>query len=226
MKTSPSSHLFAFALSRKGLAPVAALTASAFLFSSCAQSSDGQLAQAQGTGIGALLGAGAGAIIGNQSGRAGEGALIGAALGGLGGFAYGSHIANKKAQYKSTEEWLDACIADAGKKRQSAIAYNNKLDQRISSLQQQIRAAKASGNSAKLAALKKEISVEKADAIKNRDLYKKEAQAQLGAVKQAGTEAPSKVKQLRVSANGIEAQAVGINKNVSRFAALENQIDV
>lgn len=213
-------------LSRKGLVPGAVLAASSLLFSSCAQSADGQTTQAQGTGIGALLGAGAGAIIGNQSGHAGEGALIGAALGGVGGFAYGTHVANKKAKYKSTEEWLDACIADAGKKRDAAAAYNNKLSQRISHLQQEIAAAKSSGNTSKLASIKREISADKADAIKNRDLYQKEAQAQMGAIKQAGTEAPSKVRQLRVSANGIESQAVGINKNVSRFAALENQIDV
>ncbi len=44
----------------------------------------------RGAVTGALLGAGAGAIIGNQSGRAGEGALIGAAAGGLGGAAIGN----------------------------------------------------------------------------------------------------------------------------------------
>jgi uncharacterized protein YcfJ len=226
MKTPPFHLLRDLALSRKGMAPAAVLVASTLLISSCAQSDDGRTTQAQGTGIGALLGAGAGAILGNQSGHAGEGALIGAALGGAGGFAYGTHVANKKAKYKSTEEWLDACISDAEKKRGAAAAYNNKLSQRIASLQQEIRVAKASGNTSKLASLKHEISADKADAVKNRDIYEKEAQAQMGAIKQAGTEAPSKVRQLKVSANGIEAQAVGINKNVSRFAALENQIDV
>jgi hypothetical protein len=44
----------------------------------------------RGAATGALIGAGAGAIIGNQSGNAGEGALIGAAAGGIAGGAYGN----------------------------------------------------------------------------------------------------------------------------------------
>lgn len=44
----------------------------------------------RGAATGALIGAGAGAIIGNQSGRAGEGALIGAGSGALIGGAYGN----------------------------------------------------------------------------------------------------------------------------------------
>ncbi len=44
----------------------------------------------RGAGLGALLGAGAGAIIGNQSGEAGKGALIGGAAGALIGGAAGN----------------------------------------------------------------------------------------------------------------------------------------
>jgi uncharacterized protein YcfJ len=59
--------------------PTAALT----VLSSCSQNATtGQRAAG-----GALLGAGAGAIIGNQSGHAGEGAAIGAAVGGTAGYA-------------------------------------------------------------------------------------------------------------------------------------------
>ena len=44
----------------------------------------------KGAVAGGLLGAGAGAIIGHQSGHAGEGALIGAAAGGTAGAVYGN----------------------------------------------------------------------------------------------------------------------------------------
>ena len=44
----------------------------------------------QKAGTGALIGAGAGAIIGHQSGRAAEGALIGGALGAGTGYAVGN----------------------------------------------------------------------------------------------------------------------------------------
>ena len=46
----------------------------------------------QGGLMGSALGAGAGAIIGNQTGRAGEGAAIGAGLGALGGALMGNAL--------------------------------------------------------------------------------------------------------------------------------------
>lgn len=49
----------------------------------------------KGAGLGSLIGAGAGAIIGNQSDHAAEGAVIGAAVGGLGGALVGEQMANK-----------------------------------------------------------------------------------------------------------------------------------
>jgi uncharacterized protein YcfJ len=51
----------------------------------------------RGVATGALLGAGAGAIIGNQSGNTGRGALIGAAAGGTAGGLYGN--ARDQEQY-------------------------------------------------------------------------------------------------------------------------------
>lgn len=46
----------------------------------------------QGALIGGALGAGSGALIGNQSGHAGTGALIGGAAGGLGGALFGDMV--------------------------------------------------------------------------------------------------------------------------------------
>ena len=59
--------------------------ASISFFGSCANA--GNQTTGQRAASGALLGAGAGAIIGNQSGEAGKGAAIGAAAGALGGYA-------------------------------------------------------------------------------------------------------------------------------------------
>jgi Glycine zipper len=70
---------------KKSLALLALATA--FLGTSC--QNYGPNAN-RGAATGALIGAGAGAIIGNQSGNAGEGALIGAAAGGIAGGAYGN----------------------------------------------------------------------------------------------------------------------------------------
>jgi hypothetical protein len=64
------------------------LTAAAVILSGCT-------ATEQGAGIGAATGAGLGAIIGHQSGQAGEGAAIGAAAGAITGGLIG-HQADKK----------------------------------------------------------------------------------------------------------------------------------
>ena len=52
----------------------------------------------QGALIGGAIGAGSGAIIGNQSHHAGSGALIGAAAGGLGGALFGDMVGQQRAQ--------------------------------------------------------------------------------------------------------------------------------
>ena len=127
----------------------------------CADTSDGRLAQGQGTAIGA----GAGALIGAAFGGR-QGALIGAAIGGASGFAYGSHIANKKAQYRSTEDWLDACIAQANSKRREAVSYNRQLENKLASLQREVKVAAAAKDRVKLASLKREIGTERAAAQK------------------------------------------------------------
>jgi len=50
----------------------------------------------KGAGIGAAAGAGLGAIIGHQSGNRDKGALIGGAVGALGGYAVGKTMEEKK----------------------------------------------------------------------------------------------------------------------------------
>jgi len=50
----------------------------------------------KGTAIGVAGGAGLGAIIGHQSGNRDKGALIGGAVGALGGYAVGSQMEEKK----------------------------------------------------------------------------------------------------------------------------------
>ena len=165
----------------------ATLMATMLSITSCADSADGRTTQLQGTALGAGAGGLLGAIAGNQMGSRGTGALIGA---GLGGFMYGTHVANQKNQYKTTEAWLDACIADANRKHQDAVAYNRKLDQRIASLKNEIRLAKANQERAKLSALKREIAAEEAKAEKQAAELKKEIDLHA----RAASEAPKSSK--------------------------------
>lgn len=198
--------------------------ATSLLLTSCAETQDGRLTQAQGTGIGALGGAALGGLIGAASGNAGRGALIGAALGGAGGFAYGTHVANQKAKYKSTEEWLDACISEAESHRRAAVAYNRKLDGRIASLQSEVRAAKASGNKGELQRLKQEIKQERIEAEKQVKSVNDEVKAQNSAISQAS--GSSRVSALRSKTSSVSAEGASTKQKVQRLASLENQIGV
>lgn len=57
----------------------------------------------QGGLLGSALGAGAGAIIGNQTGRAGEGAAIGAGLGALGGALVGNAMEEQERRLQQQQ---------------------------------------------------------------------------------------------------------------------------
>jgi cell division septum initiation protein DivIVA len=171
----------------------------------CASTSDGQLAQRQGAGIGVL-----------------GGGLLGAAIGGI----YGTHVANRKSKYKSTEEWLDACITQAESTRKEAIAYNQQLDNQLARLQKDVKMARSSGDKSKLTSLKREIGSQRAAAEKQASAFSKEAEMQRAAIKQANGEGSSRLQSLRTSASGIETQVSTMNKNVQHYAALESQTDV
>lgn len=208
---------------------LAVFTLITFTLPQCANTEDGRLAQGQGTAIGAvggaLLGAGIGALTGDSS-TVLKAAAIGAGVGGAAGFGYGTHIANKKAQYKSTEEWLDACIVQAESRRKDAVAYNSRLNNQLARLEREVKIAKAAGDKSKLATLNREIKSESAGAKKEVAIFSKEAQDQRGAIQQASGEGGSRLKTLRTSTSGIETQVSTMNSNVQRYAALQSQTDV
>ena len=87
-----------------------------------------------GAGVGAGVGAALGAIFGGNTKATLVGAAIGAGVGSLGGFFVGKHIADKKAEYASYEDWLDACISDTHKLNEETRSYNEKLGQDIAAL--------------------------------------------------------------------------------------------
>ena len=192
----------------------------------CAQTQDGRLAQAQGTGIGAAGGALAGALIGSLSGNAGRGALIGATIGGVGGYAYGTHVANRKAQYASTEAWLDACIAQARERNGEALAYNRQLEDRVASLESRVRAARLANNKSELRKLKGEIASVRKDASSKVTIYREEVKMQQTVIKEAGSGQASRVGQIRSTTSELSATTGQIEGKVNRLASLENQIDV
>ena len=207
------------------VAVICGVAMTAFGVSSCAPTSDGQLAQAQGAGIGAVGGGVLGAIIGNNSKiGTGGGALIGAAAGGLAGYAYGTHVANQKAKYKTTEQWLDACIADAEKKRQAAVAYNHSMDNRLAQLRSQVRVAKAGGNQDELKKLKQQILAEHSKAEQQVAAINKEIQVQQVAVKDGGNS--SRSNELRAKLSDLGSANESTKKNSQSLAQLGNSTGV
>lgn len=94
----------------------------------------------EGALTGMAVGAGLGALVGGLvTGSDGAiiGAAIGGALGGLAGTAVGKHIADKKKDYASREEWLDACITQARDVNEKTVAYNKQLKTEIADLDKQ-----------------------------------------------------------------------------------------
>jgi len=96
-----------------------------------------------GTGLGAGLGAAAGAIFGGNTQSTLIGAGIGAGVGALAGYLTGKHIADKKAEYASYEDWLDASYKDTEKINEQTRQYNAKLGQDINALDRESNALAA-----------------------------------------------------------------------------------
>ena len=92
-------------------------------FAGC--SSEGMLGSSAANtgGLGALVGAGAGAIIGNQSGNTGMGALIGGAAGGVGGYIVGNEKDKKEAKQQQ-----QVAVAPNG---QGAMVYNHQQSETL-----------------------------------------------------------------------------------------------
>jgi len=96
-----------------------------------------------GAGVGAALGAGLGAIFGGNTKATLIGAAIGAGVGSLGGYFVGKHIADKKAEYASYEDWLDACIQDSEKLNADMRTYNDQLGKDVAALDKESKALAA-----------------------------------------------------------------------------------
>lgn len=185
---------------------------------------DGTRTRAEGAGVGAVAGGVLGAIIGNQSGNAGSGALIGAAIGGLGGLAYGDHVARKKAAYAKTEDYLDACIAQAVAVNQAAYEYNVSVEAKIRRLEKEIAAAKAAGDRTKLKNLKQEVASTSRACENQISTVSSEIKQQNYAAREA--EGASNSGKLETQITKLESSRDRLEGNNDRLASLSNQIDV
>ena len=199
------------------------------MLAGCAETEEGRTTQAQGTGIGALLGAAVGAGIGAAAGGgrgAATGAIAGALIGGTAGFAYGTHVANQKAKYARAEDWLNACIASARGYRRHAYAVNQKISSRLAALEKRSKAAVASRDKAAVTQIRTEIAGLKQQASAESKTLDTEVAAQNNALQDSSARSSSKYGELKESVGSLKETRAELGQTTSRLAALENQTNI
>jgi len=136
---------------------------------------------AVGAGVGAAAGAAIGAIVGHQSGNRGKGALIGAALGGGLGGLVGNRLDKQQkeleqiAETKRTEQGLVSklksdILFDSGKSALKPAATENlsKMAEIMKKYPENILTVKGYTDSTGSATRNRQLSEERAAAVKNR----------------------------------------------------------
>jgi gas vesicle protein len=199
------------------------------MLASCAETQEGRTTQAQGTGIGALLGAAVGAGLGAAAGGgegAARGAVAGALIGGSAGFVYGTHVANQKAKYARAEDWLNACIVSARSYRRHAYAVNQKISSRMATLEKRSKAAVASRDKAAVTQIRNEIAGLRQQANAEAKNVDNEVAAQNNALQDSSARSSSRYGELKESVGSLKETKAELGQNISRLAALENQTNI
>ncbi len=200
--------------------------------SGCATMTDDQTTTAQGAGMGAALGAIAGGIIGHQSGRGIEGAVIGGMLGAAAGGAYGQHVAQRKAEFASEEDYLNACIAQAEEVHRLAAAYNEGLRLEVADLESrstQVLAAYQGQTEERqqLLAMQKELGQKLQTAQQNLAAVSQEVAVQQKVLEaERATAGSEQIAQLENQIRLLEEQKAELTDHTERLAAINNRISV
>lgn len=205
----------------------------AMLASGCATMDDQDKTRAQGAGIGAVAGALLGAIIGEAVGDdPASGAIIGGMIGAAGGAVYGDHVARKKAEFASQEDFLDACMVSASNVTAQAVAYNAglqvELDQMDAAIAQNDAAiAAGTSNREELAALKQHGEAKLAEAGKALESIEIEIAAQKQVLEEEkGNPGGERLARLQQQVEALEAEQARLRASAQRLAAINNRMSV
>ena len=207
---------------------VSAVTLITFL-SGCAATEDGRKTQAQGTAIGAAGGAALGALLGYATGGsqgAARGAVAGGVIGGAHGYAWGTHVAQQKAKYASTEKWLDGCIASARRANNRAYAYHESLVRKVAALEARSRAAIASRDRAAAREIRNEVVVLRKEAAVQEQQISKEIEVQNNVNSDKSARTAANYDSYRKEMVGLRQTKAAMTRDGGRLASLENQVNM
>ncbi|MDL2314164.1 hypothetical protein LJC36_04190, partial [Desulfovibrio sp. OttesenSCG-928-C14] len=151
------------------------------------------------------------------------GAGIGALVGGVTGYFVGDHIAKKKADYATEEEWLDACIAQARQLNTEAAQYNAQLKKDIAELDKESAklAADYKANKASRSALQAEAeSIEKRrkEVAANIDILENEVNNQKAVAQDA------RDNNKNAEAKAVEAEIAAMEKKIVEMRDYNNKL--
>lgn len=209
------------------------------LLAGCAGLSDTQSTTAEstliGTGAGAAVGAGVGALVGG-----GRGAAIGAGVGGVvgagTGYAWGSHVASKRAAYSRQEDYVNALLASARETQEQTRQYNaaltadiQRLDRETAQLMQQYRQRRITKRA--LQRSRQETAAKLAEAEQQLQHVEAEIQIQQRALQQEQelartSRVPSHIRAMHSEIRQLERQRDVLEQRVQTLASIDARLAV
>jgi hypothetical protein len=183
-----------------------------------------------GAGVGAVVGAIIGAVLDGGRGAA-RGAAIGAGAGGVAGYAYGSHVANQKANYASREEWLDACLVQTEQAHRTTAEYNARLRGDLARLDKETRALETAYKQGKVqrSSLRAEEKLIRQRIAETEQLIQR-AEAEIGLQNSVVQEARAggnddKAARLEAEVRGLREQVDQLKDQSAQLAAMSHRMD-
>lgn len=190
------------------------------LLPGCATTSDQTRTKAEGAGVGAVLGGLLGYAVGG-----GRGAAIGAAAGAGLGFLVGNEIAKRKQAYASTEEFLDAEIANTQEYNKTAIAYNAQLSKDVATLEKQSKTLRAQYDKG---AVDKKVLTAKSDELQKKIDASKKLENTLAKELEVQTAILADEKKTRPAGDQyvarLEKEVATLQKNLDKLRAGSTQL--
>jgi hypothetical protein len=197
-----------------------------FMLNACA--SDEQATQGGGTALGAALGGLLGyAITGDE-----KGALVGAGLGGLGGFAVGNEVTKRKRQYADTQSMLDGEIQNTQRTNATLASANRDLQRDLAARQRRLASLESAARSGNLTAQQKRAELASLHDQQKRaqqllDNTRKELEVQQKLLQDTQSQLPANDRQVgkyRARVEELQARVKELRQLVEQYAKVDDRI--